>query len=225
MIAFHLARPPSSTRIPSASGGLRGRSPTRARSPLQRGAAARAQELLEQAAEFAARRCERATERSEAADVAMARLRGDETYRLLLAAAERAERRGHGAQGGSPLRARGRGRHPDERGSRPTAARTELARAMLARARRSTPSPPPTCEAQLILDQAWIMWRFDRPERMAETAAEALALARRGGDPLLLSSALDAAAAAAWAEGRYDDAVDHSRERVELLDSAPNAPG
>ena len=69
------------------------------------------------------------------------------------------------------------------------------------------------------------MWHFDRPERMAETAAEALALARRGGDTQLVSSTLDAAAAAAWAEGRYDDAVEHSRERVELLDAAPERTG
>ena len=69
------------------------------------------------------------------------------------------------------------------------------------------------------------MWHFDRPQGMAVTAAEALALARRGGDTQLVSSTLDASAAAAWAEGRYDDAVEHSRARVELLDSASERNG
>ena len=56
---------------------------------------------------------------------------------------------------------------------------------------------------------------------MAEPADEALALARRTGDALLLSSALDAASAARWGEGRYAEGAAMNRERIELLAQEP----
>ena len=190
---------------------------------LQRGAAARAQELLEQAAGFAADDVSAAGALAEAADVAMGRMRGDETYRLLLESAERAARRGDGS-GAARLWARAVEVSSRMAGISGHRSEDEL-RALLARAETLDPEPGDDLRAHLILDQAWLMWHFDRPERMAETAAEALALARRGGDTHLVSSTLDAAAAAAWAEGRYDDAVEHSRARVELLDAAPDRTG
>ena len=190
---------------------------------LQRGAAARAQELLEQAAGFAADDVSAAGALAEAADVAMGRMRGDETYRLLLESAERAARRGDGS-GAARLWARAVEVSSRMAGISGHRSEDEL-RALLARAETLDPEPGDDLRAHLILDQAWLMWHFDRPERMAETAAEALALARRGGDTHLVSSTLDAAAAAAWAEGRYDDAVEHSRARVELLDAAPERTG
>jgi hypothetical protein len=90
----------------------------------------------------------------------------------------------------------------------------------LAKARELGDPDDAGLQAQLVLDEAWMMWRYDRPEGMARMAADALARSRAVGDAELLSSALDAAAGAAWVEGRYDDAVAHSRERVELLDAA-----
>ena len=56
---------------------------------------------------------------------------------------------------------------------------------------------------------------------MVAPSRRALALAREVGDPLLLSSALDASAASAWAEGRSRDAVESTAERFRILEGLP----
>ena len=54
-------------------------------------------------------------------------------------------------------------------------------------------------------------------EEMAGPARAGLELARQTEDIPVLSSALDAVAALAWTEGKYGLAVEHARERLDLL--------
>jgi hypothetical protein len=91
----------------------------------------------------------------------------------------------------------------------------------LDRAERLAPDPAPGLRIQLNLNRVWISWSNGRHEEMAEPAEEALELARRTGDALLLSSALDAASAARWGEGRYAEGAAMNRERIELLAQEP----
>jgi class 3 adenylate cyclase len=190
---------------------------------LKRGAAARAQELLEQAARFAPDASTACEALGEAAEIAMSRMRGDESYRLLREKAAIAERSGdrNNAACALAVAVEVTTRMSGLSGQRPEA---ELERT-IAEARALGDPADEGLRAQLLLDEAWMMWSFDHPERMAVTAAAAVEIARRHGVPALLSSALDAASAAAWVERRYEDAVEHSRERVELLDSEADAGG
>jgi hypothetical protein len=55
---------------------------------------------------------------------------------------------------------------------------------------------------------------------MEAAARRAVEMARATGDVGLISSALDAVAAASWDHGRQREAVDYTRERLELLDAA-----
>ena len=96
---------------------------------------------------------------------------------------------------------------------------------LLARAESIEPDPDPALQARLCLGEAWIAWRTHEHERMAVAAEQALARARAVGDPVILSSALDAASASAWNEGRFGDAITHSRERVESLGPIEALPG
>ncbi|MGH2976191.1 MAG: hypothetical protein ACRDLL_15205, partial [Solirubrobacterales bacterium] len=88
---------------------------------------------------------------------------------------------------------------------------------MMRRARELVPDEDTATRARLLLDEAWIAWRFGREHEMAEPTRAGLELARSTDDVPLLSSALDAMCAVAWGEARYDDAIEHSRERLELL--------
>jgi tetratricopeptide (TPR) repeat protein len=80
----------------------------------------------------------------------------------------------------------------------------------------------PTC-ARLRLDDAWLAWMSRDPEAMAQPAEEGLELARRTDDHQLLQNALDAATASDWLQGRQLEAVEHTRERIELLEAAPRS--
>jgi hypothetical protein len=94
-------------------------------------------------------------------------------------------------------------------------------RELIARAERLAPDPEPGLQIQLNLNRAWISWSNGHPDAMVEPAGQALELARRTGDVLLLSSALDAASAAGWGEGRYREAAAMNRERIDLLAEEP----
>ena len=78
--------------------------------------------------------------------------------------------------------------------------------------------------AQLRLDEIWIVWACSAPTGAIPDPRDALALARRAGDSRLLSSALDAASAFSWSEHRYTDALAYTRERVEVIQGASGSP-
>ncbi len=221
VIAFHLARAaqtePTPVRIEAAFGATR----ESGELALRRGAPARAQELLEQAASFASSNGERIESLSAAAEIALGRLRGDHTFRLLRQLAEAAEEHGD-APAAALFYARAAevaARMPGISGHFDEATIVGL----VERSRGLAPQPGSYLAAQLRLDDAWIAWRFRRGEPSA--AAEALAMARGEGDVRLLSAALDAASASAWDQGRFDDSVAHSRERVERLERLGSRAG
>ena len=73
--------------------------------------------------------------------------------------------------------------------------------------------------AVLLLDEAWISWRFNRLGGLRATVDAGLALAQETGDVALISNALDAATALAWDEGRFHDALAVAKRRLELIDA------
>ena len=93
----------------------------------------------------------------------------------------------------------------------------EELQAMLDRGRALVPDDDKVTRARLLLDEAWMSWRISCNEEMAGPAWAGLELARQTEDIPVLSSALDAVAALAWTEGKYGLAVEHARERLELL--------
>ena len=95
---------------------------------------------------------------------------------------------------------------------------------MLVRGRDLVADDDLVTRARLVLDEAWIAWRFGHDEDMAEPAREGLELARQVDDVAVMSSALDASTAVAWSEGRFRDAVAATRERIELLVGGPRRP-
>jgi tetratricopeptide (TPR) repeat protein len=76
-------------------------------------------------------------------------------------------------------------------------------------------------KARLLLDEAWLAWKSDQTLEMARPALGGLELARKAGDLTVLQSALDAVTASDWQQGRHRDAVEHTRERLDLLRNAP----
>jgi class 3 adenylate cyclase len=219
VIAFHLSRAAELDADPERTRAAFDASVRASSYAARRGAVARAQELLEQAARFAADESSRVHSLKRASELALRRLRGDDAFRLMIEAAEAAERAGE-----------------DEIAAQSYSNAVEVASRMagisgrfeedhllelLARAERLAPDPSPALRIHLALDRVWISWSNGRYSDMAEPADEALALARQTGDALLLSSALDTASAARWAEGRYNEGADMSRERIELLAEEP----
>ena len=223
VIAFHLAQ--AAGLAPSPELELEAYEATIDAAELaqRRGAAARAQELLEQAARLAPGDEARVEALVAAAEAALARIRGDQAAVLFRESGEVAERSGDrraaawGYARATEVATRMAG----------ISAGVQVADAipLLARAESIEPNPDPALQARLRLGDAWIAWRTYENERMAAAADQALALARAVGDPVILSSALDAASASAWNEGRFDDAITHSRERVETLGPIDALPG
>jgi hypothetical protein len=181
----------------------------------RRGAIKRAQGLYEQGAELAGSTRGRLDCLAAASDVAVRRWRGDEAVALRREQAAIAEAAGEDALAAEAY-ARAvefLARMGGVSGELPE---PEL-RAMLDRGRELVAGDDASTRARLLLDEAWIAWRFSRIAEMERPTQEALALARASGDPALISSALDAASALDWYEGRFQAAVANSRERLELL--------
>jgi class 3 adenylate cyclase/tetratricopeptide (TPR) repeat protein len=188
---------------------------------VRRGAAARSRQLYEDAARLADDGVERYDALMAAAEVALRAWRGDHGMRLFREAGETAERNGdddraaaayarcveigsrmHGIAGDPPV--------------------SELAPLLKRGHQLSDDNDIPT-RARLRLDDAWLAWMSKDPEAMAEPAQEGLELARRTDDRQLLQNALDAITASEWLQGRQLDAVEHTRERIELLEAAPRS--
>src|SRR4051812_39241865 len=184
----------------------------------RRGASARAQELFEQAAKLASESEDRADALKFAAELALHRWRGDDTLRLLRESAAVSEEVGATRQAASTY-ARTVEVVARMGGLTGLLPRDEI-EAMLARGRELASEDDLVTMARLVLDEGWIAWRYGEDENMAEPARAGLELARQTDDVAVLSSALDAATAVAWSEGRYGDSVQSTHERIELLDGA-----
>ncbi len=221
VIAFHFARAadldPDEERRRAAFDASTQASAYAAR----RGAAARAQELAEQAAGFAPDDQRLIDVLKRASDLAMHRLRGDDGVRLMVAAAERSEEAGDaiGAARCYAIAVEYASRLGGVAGRFEESYLLEL----LERAERLAPNPDPDLGARLKLDRAWLTWSYGRPDEMAGPVAEGRELAQETEDVLLQSCALDAGSATAWWAGRYDEVEELNRERVEVLARAPQS--
>ncbi|MFL5871590.1 MAG: ATP-binding protein [Solirubrobacterales bacterium] len=220
VIAFHLARAAELDPDPERTKAAFDAATQASGYAARRGAAARAQELLEQAARFAPDSAQRTDSLKAASELALRRLRGDDAFRLLIEAAESAE------EAGEPTDAAQSYANAVEVASRMAGISGRFdedhLHELLARAERLAPDPSPELQIRINLDRVWISWsngRYD--EEMTVPAAEALKLARQSGDVLLLSSALDAASSTSWVEGRYGEAASLNRERIDLLATQP----
>jgi class 3 adenylate cyclase/tetratricopeptide (TPR) repeat protein len=216
LVAYHRVRAAELEPTPERAAAAGNASTEAARIAARRGATARAQELYEQTARLADDDRARADALGLAGELALQRWRGDETIGLLGEAATLSEQAG---EAGQAARTYARlvevvARMGGVSGSMPE---DELQR-MLERGRELAPEDDTVTRARLLLDEAWLSWRFGRPEEMARPTEEALDLARRTDDVPLLSGALDAATAVAWTEARFQDSIDIVRERLELLE-------
>ena len=219
VIAFHLARAAELDPDPERTRAAFDATTQASSYANRRGAVARAQELLEQAARFAPDQARRIESLKAASELALRRLRGDDAFRLMIEAAEAGE------EAGRPAEAAQWYANAVEIGSRMAGISGRFdetyLQELLDRAERLAPDAPPGLRIQLNLNRVWISWSNGHHEEMAEPADEALELARRTGDALLLSSALDAASAARWGEGRYAEGAAMNRERIEFLAQEP----
>ena len=154
-----------------------------------------------------------------AADAAFAEMRGDSSFDLLQAASARASAAGDrrvaaiALADASAIAGRGPAMFIHPLGHEQLVVFTDEARAL---------APPDDLEVatHIALAAAWNRAcdpNIPDPDR----ADEALALARRLGDPVLISSALDAASAAVASRGGYKEASRLTAERLELLDRLP----
>jgi class 3 adenylate cyclase/tetratricopeptide (TPR) repeat protein len=190
-------------------------------SAVRRGATARGRQLYEDAARLGEEGGEQLDALMAAADVSLRAWRGDHALRLFREAGTAAE------HAGEPGRAALAYARAVETGTRmhgisgdPPPAELEP---LLARGHQLVPDGDTETKARLRLDDAWMAWTTDRQEEMAAAAEEGLALARHSDDRQLLQNALDAATASDWIQGRQSSAVEHCRERLELLEDAPRS--
>jgi tetratricopeptide (TPR) repeat protein len=184
---------------------------------VRRGAVARGQALYEQAAELS-EGSEQVDWLIAAGEVALRRWRGDFALRLYTEAGRSAERIGDPRAAGGYARAveiatrmSGISGNPDADQLQP----------LLERGRALVTDDDTVTKARLLLDEAWIAWKSDQTLEMEAPALGGLELAREAGDLAVLQSALDAVTASDWQQGRHLDAVEHTRERLELLRDAP----
>ncbi|HEY7151576.1 MAG TPA: AAA family ATPase [Solirubrobacterales bacterium] len=215
LVAYHRAQAAELERTPARGEAAQRASVEAARIAAQRGATARAQELYEQAAELASDAAGAVDALRAAAELALQRWRGDQAIPLLKRAAAISEDAGDSRRAASAY-ARTVEVVTRMGGVTGTLPEDELDQ-MLERGRELVPEDDTVTRARLLLDEAWIAWRFDREAEMAEPARAALELARGTDDVPVMSSALDAVSALAWTEVRYGDAVEHVRERLDLL--------
>ena len=217
LVAYHLDHAfelqPTPERRNAASTALA----DAAANAVRRGAAARGQELYEQAAELS----EGASQVEwlmAAGDVALRRWRGDHALRLYTEV-------GRTAEGiGDPRAAAGYARAV-EIGTRMSGISGNLdadqLRPLLERGRMLVADDDTVTKARLLLDEAWLAWKNDQTLEMEKPAVGGLELARKTEDLTVLQSALDAVTASDWQQGRHRAAVEHTRERLELLRDAP----
>ena len=153
------------------------------------------------------------------ADAAMAEMRGAIGFDLQLAAAERARRAGDAATAAIALAdaASIGARCPATFVVPPT---HEALVEMVTETRALAPADDRRVAAHVVAAAAW-NGRPGPTETDPALADEALVLATELDDPVLISGALDAVAAAANAEGRHRDASRLSAERLTLLDRMP----
>ena len=151
-----------------------------------------------------------------AADVAMAEGEGGVAFDLLGKSAERAaEARDNAAQAcalayAATIADRFAGNFPQEQPH-------DRLRELVAEAGRLAPDGDPVTAAYLASANAWTT----QPEKSVPDPAlvdDALAAARRTGDPVLITAALDAVVEALDARGRVREAHQVNRERAELLE-------
>jgi hypothetical protein len=178
-----------------------------------------AREHYEAAAGLGAGPAGAASDLRAAADVALTTGHGDLAFGLLLAAAQRAAAADDGAARAVALAhaatiadrfaAEFRDEVPHER-----------LRELLAAAARCAPAGDPVSAAYLAIAAAWTA----QPEKTVPDpglAPAALAAARRTGDPVLITGALDAVVGGLDAGGRLRDAHRVNAERARLLDQLP----
>ena len=188
-----------------------------AASAVSRGAVARGQALYEEAADLS-EGSEQVDWLIAAGEVALRRWRGDYAIRLYREIGETAERIGDPRAAGGYARAVEIGTRMSGISGNPDA---DQLRPMLERGRSLVTDDDTVTKARLLLDEAWIAWKNDQTLEMERPALGGLELAREAGDLTVLQSALDAVTASDWQQGRHRAAVEHTRERLELLRDAP----
>ncbi|MFL6143345.1 MAG: ATP-binding protein [Labedaea sp.] len=154
-----------------------------------------------------------------AADVALANMRGDEAFELLIQAADKAEVAGDDAARATALSFavtvadRAPADFPEE-------VPYERLCELLDTAHRVAPRDDPVVAAYLAAAAAWnsVPTKIT-PDR--ELSATALAAARTAGDPALISGALDAVTCTLSRDGRLRHAYTLNSERVRLLNRLP----
>jgi class 3 adenylate cyclase/tetratricopeptide (TPR) repeat protein len=217
LAAYHLDHALEMQPTPERRAAARRAINDAAASAVRRGAVARGQELYEQAAELSEGK-EAVDALWAAADVALRRWRGDHALRLFREAGEAAERIGDPRAAAAYARAVEVGTRMSGISGSP--ARDALA-PLLERGRELVAEGDLVTLARLQLDEAWLAWKGDEMLEMVEPAQKGLELARRADDLAVLQSALDAVTASDWQQGKHRSAVDHTKERLELLRDAP----
>ncbi len=188
-----------------------------AASAVRRGAVARGQALYEEAADLS-EGAEQVDWLIAAGEVALRRWRGDYAIRLYREVGETAERIGDPRAAAGYARAVEIGTRMSGISGNPDA---EQLQPLLERGRALVTDEDTVTQARLLLDEAWLAWKNDQTLEMEEPALGGLELARKAGDLTVLQSALDAVTASDWQQGRHRAAVEHTRERLDLLRNAP----
>jgi class 3 adenylate cyclase/tetratricopeptide (TPR) repeat protein len=219
LIAYHLDHANELDPSEERRGAAREAMLEAANAAVLRGAAGRGRQLYEVAAALTDDGAERHDALVAAGEVALRGWRGDLGMRLFREAAETAEAAGDTDRAAAAY-ARGveiGARMHGIAGDPPVSELTML----LERGHELASDDDLVTCARLRLDDAWLAWMSKDPEAMAEPAMEGLELARRTDDGQLIQNGLDAATASDWLLGRQRAAVEHTRERLELLDAAP----
>ena len=175
-----------------------------------------AQVWFDTAAELAPDPLSRAHDLFDAADSALALLRGPVGHVRYLAAADAAEEAGDDEFAAVALATAVNRveRMPAEFADLPTRVETL---ALLDRARRLQADPSVALSAHLAVASAW-MSAEDRPTSTIDAAEAALVAARRANDPVLESDALDSFASALGDDGQLARAAHIYAERMDLAD-------
>ncbi|GAA5038966.1 putative ATPase/DNA-binding CsgD family transcriptional regulator [Thermocatellispora tengchongensis] len=190
-----------------------------------------AQQRLEQAARLAADDAAGAVALRQAAAVAGCRRLGDDMFRLHRAAAEAARRAGDTAGAGRDLAAAATVAYRFSSSFARLPSVDEVT-ALLAEARELSGDSPAAEAAVALAEAAVIADAFgavqgstdNTARETVERAEQAVELARRAGDPVAESAALDALSGAqSWA-GEPFAAAAAARRRIDILASAPSTP-